>query len=109
MTGFSLCAKALRPMSRSFRELDGDKPPIGPDHFAIAICTTVLEPTKCKLMRQLRHRMRNGETRSIFGNIPNPAAHEWFSPSETHCCGASGRSTNGLPLFLTLVKHLLPL
>jgi hypothetical protein len=106
MTGLFLMRESkLRPISRSFREPDGDKPPVGPDHFAIALCTTVLEPTKGKLMWQLRHRMCNGETRSIFGNIPNPAVHGWLPPSETHRCGASGRTANSLPLFSTLVKH----
>jgi hypothetical protein len=109
MTGtFLMHDRKWKSMSRPFRKLDGNKPPVGPDHFAIALCTAVLEPTKSKLTRQLRHGMRNGKARSIFGNIQNPAIHERLFPSETHRCGASGRSTNGLPLFLTLVKHLLP-
>jgi hypothetical protein len=109
MTGtFLMHDRKLKGTSRSCCKLDGNKPPVGPDHFAIALCTTVLEPAKSKLTRQLGHGMRNGKARSIFGNIKNLAIHQWLSPSETHRCGASGRSTNGLPLFLTLVKHLLP-
>jgi hypothetical protein len=70
MTGtFLMHDRELKGMSRACRKLDGNKTPVGPDHFAIALCTTVLEPTKSKLTRQLRHGMRNGKARSIFGNI----------------------------------------
>ena len=98
--------RQLMVMLRSFIELDGDEPSIGPNHFAIALCATVLEPAKSKLIRQLRHRMCDGKARPIFGNIPNSAVNDWFSPSETHHRGASGRSTNGLTLCSTLVRHL---